>query len=174
VRAAVLALAVLALVNGLVAEGQDAPVMSEDERAIVVLCASEASIRITDDCRVIAAIVRYQAERRHLSPAAYVARYHHRHTRSATRPWLGEVDARLTMPPSWPDDRVPWATRGRPGLLRLLDVVRAEGDHGCDGFPVTWGGSVDRARITRMTLSGNYRVVRCGTTVNTFLARGRR
>ncbi len=165
-----LMLAVGALWSAVIARGQLA---TADEIAIVRLCASEASIRDSDDCRVIASIVRYQAGRRGMSPARYVARYHHRHTQSRSRPWLGELDARLTMPPSWPDDRVPWATRGRPAMLRLLDVVRAEDGHGCDRQPVTWGGTVDRERIARMTASG-WRVVQCGRTVNTFLARGER
>jgi hypothetical protein len=146
---------------------------TRDEVAIARLTVSEASFGGGADARVITWIVAHAAARRELTPTEYVAQVHHRHTRSERRPWLAGLDETLREPAGWPAD-VPWQRGALAWEQRLADVRRylADDRHGCDGTPVTWGGTVDRERIARM-VRGGYRVVRCGVTANTFLGRSR-
>ncbi len=142
-----------------------------DEVAVARLTVSE-SFANTDDARVITWIVAHGARRRGVSIAQYVATVHHRHTRNAARPWLAGLDASMQQPAGWPAS-VSWAERGAPAWTRRLEEVRrymAEDEHGCDGQPVTWAGTMDTPGLRRWEARG-YRVLRCGPTRNRIVGR---
>ncbi len=148
---------------------------TEEEVTLARHCVSEASGARTDDCRAITWISVHQAERRGISPQRFVETTYRRHTRSESRPWVGELSGDLAAPPSWPVES-PWETRGLPAWLHTLRTVRAvmKGTigHACDGTPLTWGGRMDHEGIGRWQERG-YDRLDCGTTLNTFIGRRR-
>lgn len=91
------------------------------------------------------------------------------------RPWIAGLNAELTRPAQWDEQRMPWE-RGRAIWLRTLRTVRAtmEGVNRCPGgTPQIWGGrTLDHTHIERR-LSQGYRVVDCGSTANVYLRRDR-
>lgn len=168
--------AVLTFVLGLAVETCEpvyADSWTDDEVAAARLCVSEASFARSDDCRVITWIVAHNAARRNETIAAYVARVHHRHTRSVQRPWLAGLDASMSKPDGWPET-VLWESRGVDAWTQRLVDVRlylAEDRHGCDAAPSVWGGRVtDAHQIMRLERRG-YERVRCGETRNVYLRR---
>jgi hypothetical protein len=154
----------------------EADAWTPDEVGAARHCISEASGAMTNDCRVIVWIDQQNAARRGVSVAEFIATQHHRHTRSASRPWLAGLDASMSEPEGWPVS-VSWAGRGRPAweaaLLVARGVLRGDEGHGCDANPLVWGGpGPDRERLDRMLSNGWVRVD-CGETRNWFLRRVR-
>lgn len=148
---------------------------TEDEVATAAHCISEASGVRTDDCRVIAWVDMRQAQRRGISVAQFIRTTYTRHTRSASRPWLGGLNAQLTRPDGWPEERIPWEPEGRRRWEEVLQYVRVtlrgERGHGCaSGTPLTWGGTMDNNGINRWLARG-YRMLSCGRTRNRIIGR---
>lgn len=94
--------------------------------------------------------------------------------RTDSRRWIEGLNADATMPEGWPEERVPWATRGRPAWLRTLAAIRATnaGEMStCARRPQVWGGTMDSAGIARLVARG-ARVVPCPGAANTYLEWG--
>lgn len=152
----------------------DAP-YTDDEVAAARHCVSEASGARTDDCAVIVWIDKYQATRRGTTVARFIATTYTRHTQSASRPWIGQLNGQLTRPDGWPEEQLPWETAGKQRWEATLRVARRmlneDQHHGCrGGTPVTWGGTMDTEGVTRWLARG-YRVLDCGNTRNRFVGR---
>ena len=138
-------------------------VWTQEEVVVARHCVSERSFARSGDCRVVAWIDKRNADRRHLPLLEWMAQAHSTHLRSRSRPWIAQLDAAGTRPASWPEN-VQW-DGAREEWFRTLAVVRDVlngGDHGCDGFPLTWGSpTVDRPRLDRWYAHGFDRL-RCG------------
>lgn len=120
------------------------------------------------------AVLEARAERLGVSYVRAARLYSPRHTGVATsrRPWVAQLDRTLRRPPSWPSS-ASWE-RHRPEWERVLKLAErahaGELEHGCDGRPDHWGGSVvDHERIERGVRRGYWRVVDCGRTRNVFV-----
>jgi len=152
------------------------PLYTDDEVAAARHCLSEASGVRTDDCRVITWISLHAARREGVSVASFIGSTYHRHTRgSGPRPWLAGMNGRLTMPAGWPNDQIPWDTRGRAAWVEVLEfvrrVLRGQEGHGCvNATPVTWGGTMDDDGVAEWVRRG-YRVLSCGHTANRIIGR---
>lgn len=143
---------------------------TEHEVLIARLAVNEGSFREADVAAIAYARAPYSVDQ--------LRAMHHRALavgRTDSRRWIETLNASLARPDGWPEDRVPWETRGRAGWQRTLDVVHdvvSGRVTPCDVRPSTWGGrTLDAARIARMTANG-WRVARCGSTANAYLRRG--
>jgi hypothetical protein len=121
-----------------------------------------------------------RAEQLGISILEYLNQAHHRHTRASrtNRPWILGLNGELTEPAGWTAEDGDWSRarfRWRYRLLEARGVLEGRLRSTCRGAdaPQTWGGRTDAERIERMVSSGRWRIVRCGNTANTFLARVR-
>lgn len=149
-----------------------AQVYSEQEILIARLAVNEATWREADVAAIAYARALYSpAELRNAHRRALAV------GRTDSRRWIETLGPDLTRPTGWPEHLVPWETRGRVGWERTLRIVHDVVSGRvvpCGGArPSTWGGTMDRARIERMTANG-WRVVSCGQVANTYLRRGER
>lgn len=173
-----LLLAALTFLYGAIASeyGCNAPahaqVYSEQEVLIARLAVNEATWREADVAAIAYARALYSpAELRNAHRRALAV------GRTDSRRWIETLGPDLARPTGWPEHLVPWETRGRVGWERTLRIVHDVVSGRvvpCGGArPSTWGGTMDRARIERMTANG-WRVVSCGQVANTYLRRGER
>jgi hypothetical protein len=161
-----MALAVLALVNGLVAEGQS-ETYTDHETAVAQLAVHEGGWRLSD-----AAAIAYA--RGHLDLPT-LRRMHRRALGGRPREaWIGALRADGEQPTGWPA-HLDWsAYRGRwlDILATVRGVTRGTVAPPCSERPQVWGGrEVDADRI-RVILAGGGRDV-CRGTRNAFLVLGR-
>lgn len=145
---------------------------SEQEILIARLAVNEATWREADVAAIAYARALYSpAELRNAHRRALAV------GRTDSRRWIETLGPDLARPAGWPEHLVPWETRGRIGWERTLHIVHDVVSGRvvpCSGVrPSTWGGTMDRARIERMTANG-WRVVSCGQVANTYLRRGER
>ena len=139
---------------------------TEHEVALGRLCVNEASAAINDCVAIVEARgSRSLDELRDMHPRALAAH------RVDGRRWIAGLSATLERPDGWPEERVPWETRGRAGWERTLEAVRdtlAGRRSVCTSAPQFWGGpDVDADRIARHLARGA--VVVCSGTRNVFL-----
>lgn len=169
-------LALLLVIGGFLAcdvhaESPDAP-WTQDEVLLARLVVHEAGFRRdVGDVLGIAHVTRAKAALNRKSIADYVVETHPRATFGRTqRTWVAGLDASFLRPVEWPEDRVPWATRGRHDWLRRLREVRealAIPENRCPAY--TWGARRGiEARLERMLAAG-WTVRDCGPTLNVFL-----
>ena len=100
---------------------QGATVRRGDDVTLAILCAGERSPLHLDTCTAMVNVVARTAARRGISLGAQ-ARAYSAVFKGTSRPWLRELNARGTRPPSWP--RASW-TRYRPAWMAVLAHVRA-------------------------------------------------
>lgn len=143
---------------------------TDHEVALGKLCWNEASTNRNDCIAIVEArgrlsLTELQAmHRRALAPV-----------RTDGRRWIaglsGDVGA---MPDGWPEDRVPWATRGVAMWSAVLETVRAtlRGELSvCSEAAQAWGSrTLDADRLARIFARGGREV--CRGTVNQFVRFG--
>lgn len=95
--------------------------ITSDDVTLAIMCAGERSPLHLDTCTAMVNVVARTAARRGISIGAQ-ARAYSAVFKGTARPWLRELNARGTRPPSWP--RASW-TRYRPAWMAVLDHVRA-------------------------------------------------
>jgi hypothetical protein len=141
------------------------------EVALGKLGISEASGREADVIAIVAARGDWPLDRlQREHPRALAA------VGQGSRPWIAGLNAELTRPTDWPEDRVSWDERGRDGWRRTLQLVRrtlASGQGCIGGTPQIWGGrTLDATHIERRVAQG-FRIVDCGPTANVYMRRDR-
>jgi hypothetical protein len=148
-----------------------------DDEYAARLCYSEASGQMLD-CRNIVWIKNRQAEARNMPVGGYIARFHHRHVASPSRPWLAFLRADMSLPAGWRGGQAAWETRGRDTWRRVLTLAQkvnqGELAHTCNEAPITWGGPFVDCDNIQAYVRGDMHIVDCGPTANVFLARGHR
>jgi len=157
--------------------------------ALARICASEASLQITDDCAAIHQVLDFRSNLRGFRYVTFARLYSTRvfdPNRTDRRAWLSHLSANGAEPLHWPLwrsqrqgdqglvtlERVPHPTweRLRGRWLSLYQhagrIMRGEVENQCEMEIHDWGGDMDTARYLRR----NPHAVRvnCGDTVNTF------
>lgn len=149
-----------------------------DDEALARMFISESSGIRHPDWRPIGYVIRQRAAARGITVAAYIGSRHHRHTRSASRPYIAFMNGTLEYPAGWPYDVTHWETVGRPAWERVLDAAHSvntgEAGHGCTEPPLDWGGRLVDCENLQARLNGDWHEVDCGPTVNMMLTRGHR
>lgn len=138
------------------------------EVALGQLCWNEGSTSRSDCIAIVQARGSYSLERlrsahrRALNP-----------NRTDDRRWIAGLNAAGTMPPHWPESRVPWQ-RGSALWTEILTTVRATlaGSLSvCDERPQVWGSrTLDADRLARIHARGGREV--CRGTRNAFVRFG--
>lgn len=154
--------------------------------ALARICASEAGLRVTDDCAAIHAVLTRNGSAFLPRARAYSSRVFDL-GRTDPRAWVAHLDPSGAQPAGWPtaavpepgdDGRVtyrrppPWS-RYRQAWLDLYAhagrILRGEVEHSCGEPPQDWGGDMDTARyLARLP---DARRVDCGQTLNNFWVR---
>lgn len=128
---------------------QGARIRRGDDVTLAVMCAGERSPLHLNTCTTMVNAVARTAARRGITIGAQ-ARAYSAVFKGNSRPWLRELNARGTRPPSWP--RASWS-RYRPAWMHLLDHVRmvlaGEVEPACDESPVHFGNARDGRRMGR-------------------------
>jgi hypothetical protein len=158
--------------------------------ALARICASEAGLRVTDDCAAIYAVLTRGAR----SPERFMARaraYSGRvfdTSRVDSRAWIAHLNPEGARPHGWPTERTARTARDEGGRIRVRYVAPPSWDryraswlelyahagrilagrisHRCETQPEDWGGDMDTARYTRAY--PNARQINCGDTRNNF------
>ncbi len=156
--------------------------------ALARICASEAGLRVTDDCAAIYAVLsRNGASSAFLSRARSYSSRVFDLGRNDPRAWIAHLDPSGAQPTGWPTAtrpemsdsgqvryrRPPPWSRYRQAWLDLYAhagrIIRGEVAHECAEPPQDWGGDMDTARyLARLP---NARRVDCGQTLNNFWIR---
>lgn len=130
--------------------------------------------QFSDDCRSIAEVIRWGAERRGLSFSVYARAYargvfNEQSTRS--RAYVGDLEPDGSTPRRWPGGNHPHWSRYRQSWLAMYQHAQwlvTEGlPTSCSETPTDWGGRVDRARAEALQMHE----ISCGQTHNFFYVR---
>jgi hypothetical protein len=128
---------------------QGARIRRGDVVTLAIMCSGERSPLHLDTCTAMIGVIARTAARRGISIGAQ-ARAYSAVFKGSARPWLRELNARGTRPPSWP--RASWS-RYRPAWMAMLEHVRSvldgEASPVCDALPRHFGNRADGRRMSR-------------------------
>ena len=187
---AITAFALLILASGQLTGKAQTTQRMTPQLALARICASEASLQITDDCAAIHQVLTFRSNLRGFRYVTFARMYSTRvfdTTRTDRRAWISHLNARGTEPTHWPRwrrtrrnnvhgtttlERVPHPAwdRLRNRWVSLYQhagrIIRGEVTNQCEQEIHDWGGDMDTERYLRR----NPEAVRvnCGDTVNTF------
>lgn len=153
------------------ARAQPSEPWTEHEVALGRLAVHEATWRERDTIAIVEARGHYSVETlRRMHPRALGE------ARERSRPWIHRLDATFAMPEEWPEDQIPWDSRGRALWQHTLETVRAtlrRRRSVCIRRPDAWGSrTLDAARLARVYARGGREV--CTGTSNAFVVFGGR
>lgn len=148
----------------------NADAWTDHEVALGRLCWNESGSR-ADCIAIVEARGRYSVEAlRRMHPRALGDE------RSDARRWIAGLDASMQRPAHWPEELVPWETRGLARWTKILETVRAtlRGELSvCSERPHVWGSrTLDADRLARIHARGGREV--CQGTQNAFVRFGAR